>query len=120
MTLAPNGAPRSIQSTQQTRLSVARFLWFLPRNAAIAVMLLYRMAISPLYGNVCRYHPSCSSYSLQAYQQRGLLLGLALTLYRLVRCNPFTPGGIDDVPRSRTHTYTLNTHGFVIEAQRKA
>ncbi|GAB2558556.1 membrane protein insertion efficiency factor YidD [Leucobacter ruminantium] len=95
-------------------------IWLLPRNLAIGIMHLYRRLISPLYGQVCRYHPSCSRYSLEAYQQRGFLVGLALTVWRLLRCNPFTPGGIDDVPPGLRPIFTINSRGFVRPQDRKA
>ena len=95
-------------------------LWFLPRNLAIAVMKLYRRLISPLYGEVCRYYPSCSRYSMEAYQQRGLVVGLALTIWRLLRCNPFSAGGIDDVPQQRDPIFDINPSGFVRPRSRKA
>lgn len=97
-----------------------REIWYLPRNLAIALMHGYRKAISPLYGQVCRYYPSCSRYALEAYQQRGFLIGLALTIWRLLRCNPFSPGGIDDVPAHRRPHFVINSHGFVRPIQRKA
>lgn len=100
-------------------MSLLLGLWLLPRNAAIAVMRGYRAVISPLYGQVCRYHPSCSRYSLEAYQQRGFLAGLGLTVWRLLRCNPFSPGGIDDVPAGRSR-FPTNQHGFVVAVERKA
>lgn len=96
------------------------WIWLLPRNAAIAIMRGYRAVISPLYGQVCRYHPSCSRYSLEAYQQQGFLRGFALTLWRLVRCNPFSAGGIDDVPERATTLFRTTQHGFVIAVDRKA
>jgi putative membrane protein insertion efficiency factor len=91
---------------------VATFLWLLPRNVMIAVMTFYRRVISPLYGDVCRYYPSCSRYSLEAYQQQGLVRGLVLTGYRLLRCNPFSAGGIDDVPEPSTPHFRINSYGF--------
>ena len=94
--------------------------WLLPRNAAIAVMLLYRRLISPLYGQVCRYHPSCSRYAVEAYQLRGFVVGTVLTAWRLLRCNPFTPGGIDDVPAPRHQNFETNPRGFVRPTERKA
>jgi uncharacterized protein len=97
----------------------AMWLWLLPRNVAIGFMLVYRAIISPLYGQVCRYHPSCSSYSLQAYQQHGFLRGIWLTVRRLGRCHPFTAGGIDDVPQSKSAVFEITKLGFVIEAERK-
>lgn len=95
-------------------------LWLLPRNAAIALMLAYRRLISPLYGQVCRYHPSCSRYSLEAYQQRGFLRGAVLTVWRLLRCNPLSPGGIDDVPSPAHQRFRTNSRGFIRIYDRKA
>ena len=98
----------------------AVWLWLAPRNGAIAVMKGYRAVISPLYGQVCRYYPTCSSYALQAYQQQGFMKGLLLTIWRLLRCNPFSSGGIDDVPVRPQTQFEITKHGFVVEAKRKA
>ncbi|QBE48947.1 membrane protein insertion efficiency factor YidD [Leucobacter triazinivorans] len=95
-------------------------IWLLPRNAAIAIMQLYRRIISPLYGQVCRYHPSCSRYAVEAYQLRGFTVGTLLTVWRLLRCNPFTPGGIDDVPAGEHQNFVINPRGFVRPIERKA
>lgn len=95
-------------------------IWLLPRNTAIACMHAYRRLVSPLYGEVCRYYPSCSRYAVEAYQLRGFTVGTALTAWRLLRCNPFTAGGVDDVPpRAHAH-YVTNTRGFVRPIERKA
>ncbi|WP_244301316.1 membrane protein insertion efficiency factor YidD [Leucobacter insecticola] len=80
----------------------------------------YRRIISPLYGEVCRYYPSCSRYSLEAYQQRGFVAGLVLTVWRLLRCNPFSSGGIDDVPPGLRSYLVINSRGFIRPTQRKA
>ena len=58
----------------------------------------YRLVISPVLPPTCRYHPSCSAYALQALQVHGALKGVALAVWRLVRCNPFSGGGYDPVP----------------------
>jgi putative membrane protein insertion efficiency factor len=58
----------------------------------------YRVAIAPAIGNVCRFEPSCSHYSEEAIARFGLLRGLLLTLWRLLRCHPFARGGLDPVP----------------------
>ncbi|XPP27908.1 MAG: membrane protein insertion efficiency factor YidD [Leucobacter sp.] len=95
-------------------------LWLLPRNAAIAVMLLYRRVISPLYGQVCRYYPSCSRYAVEAFQRQGFLAGVALTAWRLLRCNPLSRGGVDDAPARRHPSFVINSRGFVRPVDRKA
>lgn len=64
----------------------------------IAPIRLYQLTISPLLGDVCRYHPSCSKYAVEALRIHGPLKGLTLLTYRLVRCTPFTRGGVDPVP----------------------
>lgn len=85
-----------------------------PRNAGIAVLRMYRAIISPLYGDVCRYYPSCSAYSLTAVQAHGLVKGSWLTARRLVRCHPWARGGIDDVPPSTRLDIRLTKLGFVV------
>ena len=93
---------------------VLRTLLLLPRNAAVALLLAYRAVISPLYGEVCRYYPSCSRYGLEAVQEHGVLIGGALTAARICRCNPWSKGGVDDVPRRRVQRYRVTRFGFVV------
>ena len=64
----------------------------------IAIIKAYKLVISPLLGNHCRFYPSCSSYSIEALQRYGVFVGLYLTLKRLLKCHPFHEGGIDPVP----------------------
>lgn len=60
---------------------------------------LYRRLVSPLLpSGICRFHPTCSAYALQALEKHGPLKGLRLTAWRLLRCQPFSPGGVDPVP----------------------
>lgn len=89
-------------------------LALVPRNAAIGVLHAYRTVISPLYGDVCKYYPSCSAYAVGAVQQHGVLKGSILTAARLVRCHPWAAGGIDDVPAHRHFRHELTRHGFVV------
>lgn len=64
----------------------------------IGLLKVYRLLVSPLYGNVCRYYPSCSAYALRAVQVHGAVRGSAYAVRRLLRCHPWTPGGYDPVP----------------------
>jgi len=58
----------------------------------------WRKFISPLYGDVCKYHPTCSAYGLRALEARGAVIGVGLIVARLVRCQPWSKGGVDYVP----------------------
>ncbi len=58
----------------------------------------WRAVISPLYGDVCRYYPSCSAYGLRSLETHGALKGSWLTVTRIARCHPWAAGGMDFVP----------------------
>jgi len=89
-----------------------QFVWLLPRNLCVAILVVYRAVISPLYGDVCRYYPSCSAYALQAIQQHGVVKGIWLGSRRIARCHPWAEGGVDDIPEpARRHT--VSRFGFV-------
>lgn len=64
----------------------------------IALVKVYRLAISPLLGPRCRYYPTCSEYALVALQHHGALKGSWLAIKRIARCHPGCEGGIDPVP----------------------
>ncbi|HET8665122.1 MAG TPA: membrane protein insertion efficiency factor YidD [Nocardioides sp.] len=74
------------------------------RYLLIGFLRLYRFFISPLYGQVCRYHPSCSTYALQAVTEYGAIRGSWLAVRRLLRCHPWAAGGYDPVPSRPTPT----------------
>jgi putative membrane protein insertion efficiency factor len=59
---------------------------------------LYKRFLSPLLGQNCRFTPSCSQYAIDALQAHGVVKGLALAAWRLMRCQPFCRGGHDPVP----------------------
>lgn len=71
-----------------------------PRMPFVWFMKLYRTVVSPLYGDVCRYYPSCSKYALDAYEVKGALRGTLMAGWRVLRCNPFSKGGVDHVTGS--------------------
>ncbi len=64
----------------------------------IGLLKVYRLVVSPLYGNVCRYYPSCSAYALRAVGVHGAFTGSRLAAQRLLRCHPWSAGGYDPVP----------------------
>ena len=77
---------------------LGRAIWNLPRNILILLLLAYRKVISPLYGQVCRFFPSCSAYALEAITVHGAVKGTWLAVRRLLRCHPWNAGGVDHVP----------------------
>ena len=70
----------------------------------------YRFAISPLYGQVCRYHPTCSAYALQAVETHGAIRGVYLAARRVMRCHPWAAGGYDPVPPTSSLKHHVNQH----------
>ena len=68
----------------------------------IGLLLFYQNVISPMRPPTCRYYPSCSQYALTAIRRFGPLKGTWLALKRLLRCHPWTPGGVDHVPPAPT------------------
>jgi uncharacterized protein len=67
----------------------------------LAPIRLYSKVISPALPPRCKYHPSCSAYAVQAVERYGILRGLVLAAWRLLRCNPFSHGGYDP-PEAQT------------------
>ena len=59
---------------------------------------LYQVLLSPLLGPTCRYQPTCSNYALGALARHGSVAGSGLAILRVLRCNPWHPGGADPVP----------------------
>jgi len=74
----------------------------LPRKILLIILtpiiFVYQKLISPLLGPRCKYHPSCSSYLVQAITTHGIIKGIILGLLRIIRCNPFSGGGFNPVP----------------------
>jgi putative membrane protein insertion efficiency factor len=68
------------------------------KHLLLAGLRLYRRMLSPLLGPSCRFEPSCSVYAEEALHTHGILRGVALTVWRLLRCQPFARAGFDPVP----------------------
>ena len=68
------------------------------RKLAVMPIRFYRYCLSPLFPARCRFFPTCSSYAQQAILSHGVCRGGLLALWRILRCNPWTPGGYDPVP----------------------
>jgi putative membrane protein insertion efficiency factor len=64
----------------------------------MGLIRIYQKTISPFLGEVCRYYPSCSHYGYEAMSVHGALKGTILTAWRVLRCNPWSAGGVDEVP----------------------
>jgi putative membrane protein insertion efficiency factor len=71
------------------------------RGVFVAPIRLYQRFISPALPSRCRYHPSCSAYAVEAVRTYGVLRGTVLAAWRLLRCNPFSAGGVDHVSSQR-------------------
>jgi len=71
------------------------------RAIAVAPIRAYQLLLSPLVGQRCKYHPSCSEYAAQAITRFGILRGLVLACWRVLRCNPWSHGGFDPVEDQR-------------------
>lgn len=69
------------------------------------IITIYRKFISPLFPARCKYYPTCSSYALTAYEKHGFIKGTILTVWRLLRCNPWSLGGVDKVPEKFSWEY---------------
>ena len=67
------------------------------RGILVAPIRLYQRTISPALPSRCKYHPSCSEYAVQAVRRYGLVRGVVLASWRLLRCNPWSHGGVDFV-----------------------
>jgi uncharacterized protein len=84
--------------TAAVAVRIVRLLVRLPSRAVVALLRLWQLVVSPLYGPTCRFYPSCSNYALEAVDRHGLVRGGWLTVRRLGRCHPWNPGGVDPVP----------------------
>jgi uncharacterized protein len=73
----------------------------MPSRLATLPIRAYQLLLSPLLGPRCRYHPTCSAYAVEAIRTFGILKGTVLAAWRLLRCNPWSRGGLDPLERQR-------------------
>lgn len=71
------------------------------KHLCIWLIRLYQKWISPIKPPCCRFYPTCSAYAVEAFRKRGFFVGFGLTVWRLLRCNPFCRPGLDPVPDRR-------------------
>ena len=67
----------------------------------VAFIRVYQFALSPMFGQRCKFYPSCSNYAIEALRVHGAVRGAWLATWRVMRCNPFSDGGVDPVPPRR-------------------
>ena len=75
----------------------------------ISLVKFYQKFISPRKAPCCRFEPTCSNYAIEAFSKRGAIVGLGLTIWRILRCNPACKGGYDPVPLKRKKAGTKTT-----------
>jgi putative membrane protein insertion efficiency factor len=77
---------------------LSRKIWNWPRMVMLSLVRLYQMTLSRIMpANTCRFYPSCSHYGYQAIYKYGVIKGGLKAVWRVLRCNPFNPGGVDPV-----------------------
>ncbi len=80
------------------------------KQAAKAAIRFYQRVLSPLFGARCKYYPTCSAYAYTAFDRFGFFGGFVLSVWRILRCNPFSRGGIDYVPERFFDAFRKNKH----------
>ena len=78
------------------------------KRILIAVLRFYKRYISPLLPDACIYTPTCSEYAMEAIQKHGVIKGMGLAIWRVLRCNPFAKGGYDPVPEPKKHKESIS------------
>jgi uncharacterized protein len=84
------------------------------REVVLAPVMVYQRLISPALPRRCKYEPTCSRYAVQAVREYGILMGLVLAAWRLLRCNPWSHGGFDPVEAQRLFEVDQRCAGRVV------
>ena len=71
------------------------------RSLLIGIIKLYQYLLSPLFGQNCRFHPTCSQYAVEAINEHGVFKGGYLSMRRILKCHPFNEGGLDPVQKKQ-------------------
>ena len=90
------------------------------RWVLISLIKLYRSTLIGVLGGQCRFHPSCSAYAEQAVREHGAVRGVLLATWRVLRCTPFSRGGLDPVPASSRSTRAYDSVIPGVEERRTA
>ena len=83
------------------------------KKLLIFLVNIYRKFISPLKPPCCRFSPTCSQYAIDALTERGIIVGLGLTIWRILRCNPFCKAGYDPVPKKKSKTNIITVDQII-------
>ncbi len=78
------------------------------KRVLLAILRFYKRCISPLLPDACIYTPTCSEYAMEAIQKHGVIKGVGLAIWRVLRCNPFMKGGYDPVPEPKKHKESIS------------
>ena len=81
------------KSSNETKKNI--FLSFI-----VSLIKVYRSYVSPFFPASCRFYPTCSAYAMESYQTLGLVRGTYRSFWRILKCNPLHPGGVDMVPKN--------------------
>ena len=91
---------------------MCKIIILIPKKSLIMLINFYQKFISPGLGNRCKYYPSCSEYTKQAVDKYGIIKGSILGLYRILRCNPFSKGGIDYLKWNEVYKWFKQYHHY--------
>ena len=80
------------------------------RAGLVGVIGLYRLTVGAAFGGRCRFYPSCSAYAIEAIREGGAVRGVALALWRVLRCSPLSGGGVDHPPSRRREAPAYEGH----------
>jgi uncharacterized protein len=94
--------------------SVADTVARAPRVAVAGLIRAYQLTISPLTGPRCKFYPTCSHYGLEAVRVHGAFVGGAMAAWRVLRCNPWSVGGVDDVPALGEQRFRLHRNNVTV------